>query len=360
MLCAFLQATSAAAANNLFIDLKTDYLPGEDFHYVGVRVCRDDGTRCLDPVRRPVVTPEREAFLAGERVAELELADERRLYLLQLGLFDATGNTVARKLTRLDYRGGNQIVVFVVNKPIVDASKRANLAMDRDGDGGLSSGDLLRYEIVVRGASRFIDAPGPGGRLVAGSVTSSHGTVVLGNAAGDTAVEVTGLEAAGADGAFITFDVEVEAVIVNQGVAVLDRNIVNGAFATAVEPTDDPDTKADDDATVRAVGCSLGRCEEDLAACEAERDAAVAHLAAILADPDGDRVVAIMDLCLGTAAGAAVDDRGCSLHQFCERIDFGGPSPTACKRADWRGDEPATCQPRDCAASAGGCVAAPG
>ena len=355
----------ATAAENLFVDLRTDYRPGEDFTSIHVIACEHPGPgRCTEASRRPVFTSERDAFLVGVRVAEMSLPPGRGLYMVTASLSNADGASMARRQILLDFRGGRFVMTFVFARPLISADKKAELAVDRDGDGALSSGDVLRYEVVVRNAGGFTDVPGPGGRLVPGSVTTSHGTVSEGNDPGDTAVEVRGLEDAGSGGAVITFDVEVEAVVTNQGVAFIDRNPRDSSWSLAIEPTDDPDTEAPRDPTIRVVACSLGSCEKERAACERDletcredRQQLKDQLTALLADTDGDGVPAVLELCAATAAGAAVDDRGCSLVQFCGRVDLGAPAgELACKRADWLGDEPALSEPHDCRPSGGSCV----
>ena len=85
----------------------------------------------------------------------------------------------------------------------------------------------------------------------------------------------------------------------------------------------------------------LTTCEAARKTCEAARQRLQDQLDAITADPDGDRVPAVLDLCLSTPAGAAIDERGCSQDQFCRRINLFAPSGAAiCRRADWKSDEP--------------------
>jgi hypothetical protein len=60
-----------------------------------------------------------------------------------------------------------------------------------------------------------------------------------------------------------------------------------------------------------------------------------------ITDGDTDGEADATDRCLGTPAGADADDAGCSLDQFCERVNVSTKSgASACKRADWKNDEP--------------------
>jgi len=65
------------------------------------------------------------------------------------------------------------------------------------------------------------------------------------------------------------------------------------------------------------------------------------ELAAERVDADGDGVRDAVDDCPGTTTGAEVDRAGCSLAQFCGRVDATTSiGRKACKRSDWKNDEP--------------------
>lgn len=105
------------------------------------------------------------------------------------------------------------------------------------------------------------------------------------------------------------------------------------------------------------------QCEADLG--QSSRDAKKvartlervrANLAAERADADGDGVRHQTDECPGTPSGADVDGAGCSLPQFCGRIDATTEKGRkTCKRADWKNDEPLMKLPaeRDCTVDLG-------
>jgi hypothetical protein len=82
----------------------------------------------------------------------------------------------------------------------------------------------------------------------------------------------------------------------------------------------------------------------DLAACQS----ALAAAQALSADADADGIPDRLDRCPSTPAGAAVDASGCSLAQFCARIDATtAAGPALCAAVDWQNDEPLG-SPCDC------------
>ena len=90
------------------------------------------------------------------------------------------------------------------------------------------------------------------------------------------------------------------------------------------------------------------QCEADLG--QSKRDAKQAarklervrgELAAERADADGDGVRDAPEDCPATKISAEVDKGGCSLAQFCARVDATTSlGRKACKRSDWKNDEP--------------------
>jgi hypothetical protein len=60
-----------------------------------------------------------------------------------------------------------------------------------------------------------------------------------------------------------------------------------------------------------------------------------------LNDSDGDGIDDRHDRCPNTATGAAVDQEGCSIEQFCGAIDATtSRGRLICRRSDWRNDQP--------------------
>jgi hypothetical protein len=109
-----------------------------------------------------------------------------------------------------------------------------------------------------------------------------------------------------------------------------------------------------------AVKSELDDTKKELAVCASERTDARERLSAcnenlqeLTNDDDGDGIIAALDLCVSTAAGLEVDERGCSLEEFCARIS--GADRTRCRTADFNNDEPGG-QPSDCTVQDGLCV----
>lgn len=150
-------------------------------------------------------------------------------------------------------------VTPVVAAPILDALKTDTFAIDQDGDGNISPGDRLEYEITIANTGNttatnviFNDTPGQYTTLVTGTVQTSQGAVELGNNAGDTTVRVNiGAIAAGAS-VTVRFRVDIDATLPS-GVT----QVENQGFFTSDQlppvPTDDPDTPITDDPTMTPV-----------------------------------------------------------------------------------------------------------
>lgn len=158
---------------------------------------------------------------------------------------------------------GNATSCDEVNTPLptyVEATLVDSLIDDRNGNGSLEDGETIRYTLVVSNPSTL-----PAANLTAstaldshlalrtGSVSTSDGQVVSGNAPGDTVptVEIPFL----APGETVT--IEFEALAVDASAAqlseVASQATVIGPDIEA-EPSDDPDTEAGDDPTRTPVG----------------------------------------------------------------------------------------------------------
>lgn len=138
--------------------------------------------------------------------------------------------------------------------PLIEAYKMDLMVVDADGSGNLSAGDTLEYIVTIHNggtaaaeAVSFTDTPGANTSLVVGSVSTSQGSVVQGNTAGDTSVEVS----IGDIEVGVTVTIELR-VVLGEGdyTAVSNQGLVEwGAAAPSSEPTDDPDTDTGDDPT---------------------------------------------------------------------------------------------------------------
>ena len=143
--------------------------------------------------------------------------------------------------------------------PSVSATKTSTL-VDVDGDGQAGPGDTLLYTIVVANDGTgdaagvlFDDTPDPYTTLTTGSVTTTAGTVVTGNAAGDATVAVNVGTLAGLGGAAtITFEVEIDGPLPVGVTSVSNQGVVSGANFGDLS-TDDPAVAGTADPTVTAL-----------------------------------------------------------------------------------------------------------
>lgn len=141
----------------------------------------------------------------------------------------------------------------------VTAVKTGALAVDVNGDGQLGPGDTLEYTIVVTStgntpaAAVVFDNPAPlNTSLVVGSVTTTTGTVTIGNSPGDTSVQVTiGDMNLGAT-VTITFQVQLAAVLPPGTTQISCQGTVTGTNFPP-QPTDDPATADPNDPTTNPV-----------------------------------------------------------------------------------------------------------
>ena len=151
---------------------------------------------------------------------------------------------------------GDPTCVTVTADPSIHATKRWVLTTDADGNGVPSTGDTITYLIVILNNGnavaqnvQFTDIPDPNSTLVVGSVTTNLGTVVHGNNAGDTTVNVNVGNIAVSAAADISFRVTIDCgnfnQIQNQG------NVTGDNFSPTV--TDDPTTQPLGDPTVTPI-----------------------------------------------------------------------------------------------------------
>ncbi len=147
-------------------------------------------------------------------------------------------------------------VIPVNSNPILEASKTDAVLVDADASSSPSPGDTLRYTVVITNSGNgaasgvtFTDTPDANTTLVAGSVTTTQGTVTGGNAGAPPINIDIGTMMGGGATVTITFDVIVDNPL-SDGVTQVSNQGVVGSNELADEPTDDPDTAPDDDPTV--------------------------------------------------------------------------------------------------------------
>lgn len=181
-----------------------------------------------------------------------------------------------------------EIVTNIALPPVLKTTLRDVLAIDADGNGLTSPGDTVRYEAVVENLGgvavegvSFALAADPNGALVAGSVSTSQGTVIGGNEPGATSVTV----AVGAVGARSSVAITFSARLADP----LPDNVANTVLQATVTATDlapsvsdDPDVFGLADATVTRIAVPNPVLTARLAV-------------ALVLDPDGNGVASAGD-----------------------------------------------------------------
>ncbi len=139
------------------------------------------------------------------------------------------------------------------------ATKNDALLLDADANGVPSPGDTLRYAVELRNSGsapltgvRFSDSPDPRTTLVAGSVTTTQGTVTQGNAIGDRTVEVAIGDLLPGEQVQIGFDVTIMTPLPSGVTTLANQGLVTGNEFVSV-PTDDPATQPTGDPTTTVV-----------------------------------------------------------------------------------------------------------
>lgn len=140
--------------------------------------------------------------------------------------------------------------------PTLEATKSDAVAVD-DGDGVTGPGDVLEYTVTLTHGSGVLEAedvvlsdPVPADTtLVPGAVTTTQGTVLSGNDAADGTVEVDVGTIFPGGAVTLTFRVVIDDPLAAGVTEISNQGTVSGT-GLAAEPTDDPDTPADDDPTL--------------------------------------------------------------------------------------------------------------
>lgn len=180
-------------------------------------------------------------------------------------------------------------VTIVPPNPAIAATKADSIVVDVDGDSTADPGDTLLYTITIANSGNgdasavvFTDSPDPNTSLVAGSVTTSAGTVTTGNTLGDTTVAVSAGTIPPSASVTITFRVMIQSPLPSGATSVANQGSVSGSNFTTVL-TDDPDAPGSSDPTVTPVTITpaIAASKTDALVLDADGDG--------IADP-GDRV----------------------------------------------------------------------
>lgn len=147
----------------------------------------------------------------------------------------------------------------LITTPRLDAFKSDALLIDVDLNGVPSPGDTLVYNMNIANNGNsaatnviFQDTPDPNTALVIGSVVTNQGSVVKGNTAGDTTVQVNVGTVNSAASVAISFRVTIDKPIANGSSQISNQGSVQ-SDGQPNELTDDPDTLQDNDPTITPI-----------------------------------------------------------------------------------------------------------
>jgi uncharacterized repeat protein (TIGR01451 family) len=145
----------------------------------------------------------------------------------------------------------------LVLMPELEVTKRDSL---ESSGVSVNPGDVLRYTVTITSIGDvaatgvvYADTPDPNTILDAGSVTTSQGTVTLGNGGGETDVEVDIGTIEVGNSVTLTYTVVVDPDLMpDPSIELSNQGLVTSSNASD-EPSDDPDSPDDDDPTITDV-----------------------------------------------------------------------------------------------------------
>ena len=145
----------------------------------------------------------------------------------------------------------------VTSQPLVEPYKTWALTTDADGNGYPSPGDTITYTVTIENTGNqnannvlFTDVPDTNTTLVAGSVTTTAGTVTTGNGSGHSTVAVQVGTLPGNHGTVtITFKVKINGPLAPEINTVSNQGFVSGSNFPS-DPTDDPTDQFYDNPTL--------------------------------------------------------------------------------------------------------------
>lgn len=152
------------------------------------------------------------------------------------------------------------VTQLVLPNPAVETTLVDTLTVDPGGDGP-TPGDTIRYRATILsvGNSSVTDTqltltPSAGTELVAGSVTTTQGTVTAGNTVGDTSIAIDLGAVPAGDEIVATFDVRISQPLPAGITAVANQASVTATNLAGPVLSDDPATPTAGDPTVTTLG----------------------------------------------------------------------------------------------------------
>lgn len=161
--------------------------------------------------------------------------------------------------------GGGPTVIPVVAGPLITATKVGTVIIDNNGNGLVNPGDTIQWTALITNTGNqnasgvtYTNLAPLNTTLVVGSVTTTQGTVTLGNTAGNTSVAVNvGTVNGGGGTVTITFRVLVNNPLPPGTTQIACQGLVTGTNIPNT-PTDNPATPAPGDTTTLPVDQVIG------------------------------------------------------------------------------------------------------
>ena len=146
---------------------------------------------------------------------------------------------------------------------MIEPYKSWALTVDADHNGIPGPGDTLTYTVVIENVGNhacqewsFTDIPDANSTLISGSVTTTSGSVIVGNSPGDNSVTGQSGHHPGPFGsAAVTFQVTVNSPLPSGVTQLSNQGFVSGP-TIAADPTDDPTDQAYDNPTITLLTAS--------------------------------------------------------------------------------------------------------
>ena len=203
--------------------------------------------------------------------------------------------------------------------PAVSATHADSLVIDVDTDGNVDPGDTVRFTTVISNTSTSTDLTNlvytdglsdANLQIVVGSVTTSLGTITLGNTGGDTTVEV-GIPAVGPGAAATTVTITFDAIVgsLSGGATQIcsQSKVQADEFGGVDLLTDDPDVVSPDNSD-SDITCSPATVDADNDGVNDSVDKCAGFDDALDADSDG--VPDGCDICAGSDDALDADTDG--------------------------------------------------